>query len=959
MTGDLGVDRLRAAALDAWANHPVRFREDANSEEDHARGWYRDRVVIELAQNAADAAARAGRPGLLDLHLHTGSRVFLAGNTGAPLDAAGLASMASLRASAKRDGAQVGRFGVGFAAVRSVSDEITVASRTGAVHFRLDDAADLIGDRATGVPELRAEAERRGRWLPLLRLPVPGPAPAHADVVADLGGADTVVVLTLRDDDAVAMVRAQLDLDDTLLLALPGLSHVRVRVDDEPPRDLSDVPDRWLVATQSGAVDPDVLRDRPVEEQGRTGWQVTWAVRRDGAPVPAVVHAPTPTDEPCTVPALLVGTFPLDATRRHVADVRLTGTLVAAAGRVWADLLAACRDDRAAPDPLDLVPTGVPAGRLDAHLRAAVLAATRTTPMLRPAADGPMRAPEDALVLTGPAAGDAAATRLLGRWWPTLVTPPPTAVLRALEVPTADLAELVDGLPDLGPEDARDLYQAFAVADGATLEHLATIPVPLVDGRCVRGARGLVLLDGPVAADVVAPLARWGVRVVHPAAAHPLLERLGAARTEPGALPGHPALRGLVDDEDGAVVLLGLVRAGLAAGSVTPQPWWGDVLLPAEDGEPTPARGLTVPGSPAAELFDPEVLPPVRADVVDRWGADALAAVGVRTGPAVVDPDEDEPVGWGDYVTEVGQPPEHALVVADLDAVHPQAWPTLLHLLTTEHRDVLVPVHDGGATPAPSFTVWWVRHRADVGLDGPFATKAAADRLAGVLPPPPRVVAGLGVAGQRLLGGVDDVAELDVDGWSAVLESTTADLDPAVAVAAWQALLAGVRAGDDDWADLPELPALVGPGRFAVVTTDAVAVADPMWAQHPGAWPVLVVPRGAVGQVADALELVPARERAPGRVTSTGQRVRTPSAVRAVFPGAPATWLEHEDLVVDGAAVSWWVDDQVHAATTHGLALAFAAVVGWRHGGRVAQLLDGATPAEVLLETAGDDGGDR
>lgn len=307
----------------------------------------------------------------------------------------------------------------------------------------------------------------------------------------------------------------------------------------------------------------------------------------------------------------------------------------------------------------------------------------------------------------------------------------------------------------------------------------------------------------------------------------------------------------------------------------------------------------------------------------------------------------------------MGQPPEHALVVADLDAVHPQAWPTLLHLLTTEHRDVLVPVHDGGATPAPSFTVWWVRHRADVGLDGPFATKAAADRLAGVLPPPPRVVAGLGVAGQRLLGGVDDVAELDVDGWSAVLESTTADLDPAVAVAAWQALLAGVRAGDDDWADLPELPALVGPGRFAVVTTDAVAVADPMWAQHPRVWPVLVVPQDAVDRVADALELVPARERAPGRVTSTGQRVRTPSAVRAVFPGAPATWLEHEDLVVDGAAVSWWVDDQVHAATTHGLALAFAAVVGWRHGGRVAQLLDGATPAEVLLETAGDDGGDR
>lgn len=959
MIGDLGADRLRAAALDAWANHPVRFREDANSEEDHARGWYRDRVVVELAQNAADAAARAGRPGLLDLHLDTGSGVLLAGNTGAPLDAAGLASMASLRASAKRDGAQVGRFGVGFAAVRSVSDEVTVASRTGVVHFRFDDAARLIADRAAGVPELRAEAERRGRWLPLLRLPLPGPAPAHADMVADLGDADTVVVLTLRDADAVAMVGAQLDLDDTVLLALPGLSRVRVRVDDEPLRDLSDVADRWVVATRAGAVDPDVLSDRPVEEQGRTGWQVTWAVRRDGAPVPAVVHAPTPTDEPCTVPALLVGTFPLDATRRHVADVGLTGTLVTAAGWVWADLLAACRDDPNAPDPLDLVPTGVPAGRLDAHLRAAVLAATRTTPMLRPAAGGPARSPEDALVLTGPAAGDAAVTGLLGRWWPALVTPPSAAVLRALEVPTADLAELVDGLPSLGPEDARDVYDAFAFADGATLEHLATVPVPLVDGRCVRGARGLVLLDGSVEADVVAPLARWGVRVVHPAAAHPLLERLGARRTELGALAGHPALRGLVDDDDGASVLLGLVRAGLTAGPVTPQPWWGDVLLPAEDGEPTPARGLTVPGSTAAELFDPEDLLPVRADVVDRWGVDALAAIGARTRPVVVDPDEEEPDGWDDYVAEVGPPPEGTRVVADLDAVRPQAWPTMLQILTTEHRDVLAPVRDGRSTPAPSFTVWWVRRRADVGLDAPFATEAATDRLAGVLPPPPRVVAGLSAAGQRLLGGVDDVAELDVDGWAAVLESVDADLEPAVAVAAWQALLAGVHTGDQDWADLPELPALVGPGRFAVVTTDAVAVADPMWAQHPRVWPVLVVPQDAVDRVADALELVPARERAPGRVTSTGRRVRTPSSVRAVFPGAPVTWLEHEDLTVDDASMSWWVDDQVHAATTHGLALAFATLVGWRHGGRVAQLLDGATPVQVLLEMAGDDGGDR
>ena len=51
---------LRRAVLDAWSASAARFREDANAEEDLLRGGYRDRWFVELAQNAADAAARAG-----------------------------------------------------------------------------------------------------------------------------------------------------------------------------------------------------------------------------------------------------------------------------------------------------------------------------------------------------------------------------------------------------------------------------------------------------------------------------------------------------------------------------------------------------------------------------------------------------------------------------------------------------------------------------------------------------------------------------------------------------------------------------------------------------------------------------------------------------------------------------------------------------------------------------------
>ncbi|MDQ1294137.1 MAG: hypothetical protein QG608_2020, partial [Actinomycetota bacterium] len=60
MTDDpFGTAGIRRRVLAGWTDSPIRFREDANTEEDLALGGYRDRVVVELAQNAADAAIRA------------------------------------------------------------------------------------------------------------------------------------------------------------------------------------------------------------------------------------------------------------------------------------------------------------------------------------------------------------------------------------------------------------------------------------------------------------------------------------------------------------------------------------------------------------------------------------------------------------------------------------------------------------------------------------------------------------------------------------------------------------------------------------------------------------------------------------------------------------------------------------------------------------------------------------
>ncbi len=208
----------RDAVLTAWAASPTRFREDANAEEDLVLGGYADRLLVELAQNAADAAARVGVPGALRIRLTTdpltGGDVLSAANTGAPLDTGGVDGLTSLRASSKRDGDTAGRFGVGFAAVLAVSDEPEVRSRAGGVRFSALATRGLVaelGGRAT------EEASRRDGRVPVLRLAWPAEtAPAE--------GFETEVVLPIRPSAAKLVRELLADFDPTLLLALPGLA---------------------------------------------------------------------------------------------------------------------------------------------------------------------------------------------------------------------------------------------------------------------------------------------------------------------------------------------------------------------------------------------------------------------------------------------------------------------------------------------------------------------------------------------------------------------------------------------------------------------------------------------------------------------------------------------------------------------------------------------------------------
>ncbi|MER5210057.1 molecular chaperone Hsp90 [Streptomyces sp. NPDC002838] len=1016
-----GTARLRRGVLDAWATSPARFREDANAEEDLVLGGYRDRLVVELAQNAADAAARAGVPGRLRLTLRDG--VLVAANTGAPLDAAGVESLSTLRASAKRDTPSVGRFGVGFAAVLAVTDEPAVVGRHGGVRWSLGEARVLAADTARHSPGLGDEIRRRDGHVPLLRLPfaAEGTAPDPYD---------TAVILPLRDAAATDLAERLLAaVDDALLLALPGLEEVVIETEETRTLrrrtdgaftvvdDSRDGTTYWRTAAAYGPLTPDLLADRPVEERLRPHWSVTWAVpvdATDGTPVrprtSPFVHAPTPSDEPLGVPALLIASLPLDSTRRHAAPGPLTDFLVQRAADAYAELLADWRPVTAGI--IDLVPGPLGKGELDGALRRAILERLPRTSFLPPALE-PARhdtelpeslRPRDAEVVEG-AGTDT--VRVLAEVLPTLL---PAGLerrveLRTLGVVRVPLTDAVDRLAGLekAPDWWRRLYDSLA---GVDPDRLSGLPVPLADGRTTIGPRQ-VLLPTPDAARIDPEiLARLGLKVAHPDAAHPLLEKLGALPATPRAVLTTPQVRAAVatslDDEGGldweqdapdaeelADTVLALVRdAGLEPGD---EPWLGALALPDEEGEPAPAGELVLPGSPFHQVMREGELAAVDAELADKWGEQPLAACGVlanfalvRATDVVLDPDELEPregdfaepddAGLLDAVdvwcedildrfpdTPVPPVATELVAVRDLDLVDDDKWPQALALLSQPPlRDAIVqPVRillpDGTHEVVRPYTAWWLRGHPV--LDG--------RRPAGLL----------AAGGDPLLRGLYDEADatgfddeqvlralgvrtsvaalLDEPGGAAELLDRLADPDRRVSSTQLHALYSALADLDPEQVTLPDELRAVVDGRVVVVdAADAVVVDSPDLLPFTEGVPLLPVRPTRAADLAELFQVRRLSESVTGEVSSEGTEHDVPESVRVLLGArTPSSYVEHEELVVDGVALDWRLttDGVLHAATLEGVAAGLAwAAEQWPRRFEVAALLEDPSRTEEL-----------
>ncbi|MFC9550420.1 ATP-binding protein [Rhodococcus sp. NPDC056960] len=831
-------------------------------------------------------------PGELSVHLD--GRVLRVANTGTPLDEPGVQALVALRASNK-SGTTVGRYGVGFTAVLSVADEIELRSTSGSVLFSAERTRTALQDLDGADP---------GGGVPVLRL-------AWPTENRPVAGAASEVVLTLREDiDAESLLAYMAREAPDLLLELPAL--VSITVGDKQFR-------RRERPLDSGATEVAIGEDRWWQyESGRARWLVPV---RDGVVAPVsedVLRAPTRSDEELSIPAILVADVAMQPDRRRI----LPGASIAEPATGYAGFVATLPPDQR----LSLVP--VPAfarSEVDSALRDHLVAELREQPWL-PTVDGKDRAPNRASVVPGltDELAELLADIVDGLVVPDLSGPrwaPALAAVDAHRLGLARLTELLTGT-DRDPSWWRRLYAALEplAVDALAAEELASIPVPLSDGRTVTGPRTVLLghdIDGVLGVD-------W-TRLVHPDATHPLLSRLGAKTATAVDLLSDPALRAEIEDldPDDAAAAEELSTAVLAlAGRADPgtlPSWLGQLPLPDVDGELRGADELLLPGAPlAGVLVDDSPFASVDASFAERVGEDALRAVGVGWGftvlraelPTGPDHDLDDEDLWWDTLDD---DPEEIGAVRDLDLVDEERWAEALTMLA---RD---PATRPLLADRAGYTAWWLRHNAE--LDG---------QVLGLLRDP---------EDETFAGLLDPVDHPDSSAFAAALAPATVDspelaqllldrlADPerhptsAVIARAHSLLAAAAHLLDLEEIHLPDYVrgltgALVDPGDALVLDAPWLAAAAPRDR-------LVVGDLRTAAALADLLDVAVASTAIRGAVTSTGRDSswdREPAAVLAFatlgreLPHGPVVVHHRLTVKLTGGvdseiAVPWWVDD--------------------------------------------------
>ena len=369
-TGYIGVyiSEETKRTLDAYRIQPNRIAEDANHEEDTARGGYARRQLFELVQNSADAlsGSEGGRIwiGLTETHLYCADE-------GQPIDQAGVTALMFSHLSPKRGTDEIGRFGLGFKSVLGVTDTPEFFSRSGSFRFDREKAASL-------VKNIAPDAER----YPVLRLPEA--LDPHSKMETDpilrglMDWASNIVRLPMKEGALDNLEQQIRDLPPEFLLFVEHVSELTLRNDNQgTPRTFSlsredglyllskgDNTTRYMVVKSVHELSSEARADsRSLDDTGKV--PISWAAPVDRLNDPGNFWAFFPTVTSSLLAGILNAPWKTNEDRQNLLEGPYNDELVEAAAGMVAEALPKLSTSEDPARHLDALPRRYESGDND------------------------------------------------------------------------------------------------------------------------------------------------------------------------------------------------------------------------------------------------------------------------------------------------------------------------------------------------------------------------------------------------------------------------------------------------------------------------------------------------------------------------------------------------------------------------------------------------------------------
>jgi len=323
---------------------------------------YAGRELLELVQNAADAAAESGVPGQVLIEV-TRDGLFVA-NKGQPFRTGGVKSLMTAHTSDKptRAAKMIGAKGLGFRAILNWTEAPVISSgalEIGFSRIHADAQVAALANENTKIRDLFSNAGEE--TPPLLVFPATG---QELEELGDKGatamlrhirtlrkeGFDTVVAAPFRDKRAFKRAIEQAgQFEPSFLLFVKALDGIRIRLPDEPERnwtkqieDNDDVT-LYLESGPDTGIQSWILR----QQRGTLGigkaerdFELAIALRLDEESSAGRLHSYFPTSLPLPFSGLFHATLELDSNRKTIREnSELNEGVLTALGRFHAETL--------------------------------------------------------------------------------------------------------------------------------------------------------------------------------------------------------------------------------------------------------------------------------------------------------------------------------------------------------------------------------------------------------------------------------------------------------------------------------------------------------------------------------------------------------------------------------------------------------------------------------------------